>query len=121
MKEFADDNFSFDKNGRKFSRRVEKTTGKGEIASYEQFLLFPHSVFKRLVLQTRKSPGLFEKGLNRSKLHTNPRFTYEIAPVFTLMEEVVLQRMLGMIGWDDGDAIFSPGKLPGLPTKKILV
>ena len=35
--------------------------GKGEIARYEQFLLF-HIVFKRLVLQTRKNLGLFGKG-----------------------------------------------------------
>ena len=28
-------------NGRKLSRRVENTVGKGEIARYEQFLLFP--------------------------------------------------------------------------------
>ena len=41
MKEFADDNFEFDENGRKFSRRGENTVGKGEIASDEQFLLFP--------------------------------------------------------------------------------
>ena len=37
----ADDNFKFDRNGRKFSKRVENTAGKGEIARYEQFLLFP--------------------------------------------------------------------------------
>ena len=41
MKEFADDNFEFDQNGRKVSKRVENTVGKGEIARYEQFLLFP--------------------------------------------------------------------------------
>ena len=41
LKEFADDNFKFDKNGRKLSKRVENTVGKGEIARYEQFLLFP--------------------------------------------------------------------------------
>ena len=41
LKEFADDNFKFDKNSRKLSRRVENTVGKGEIARYEQFLLFP--------------------------------------------------------------------------------
>ena len=29
-----------DKNDRKFSNRVENTTGKGEIARQEQFLLF---------------------------------------------------------------------------------
>ena len=40
MKEFADDNFEFDENGRKYSKRVENTVGKGEIARYEQFLLF---------------------------------------------------------------------------------
>ena len=37
---FADDNFKFDENGRKFSKRVENTGGKGEIAHYEQFLVF---------------------------------------------------------------------------------
>ena len=40
MKEFADDNFKFDENGRKFHKRVEYTVGKGEIARYGQFLLF---------------------------------------------------------------------------------
>ena len=41
MKAFADDNLKFDENGSKFTRRVENTVGKGEIARYEQFLLFP--------------------------------------------------------------------------------
>ena len=41
LKEFADDNFKFDENGRKFFKQVENTLGKGEIARYEQFLLFP--------------------------------------------------------------------------------
>ena len=41
LKGFADDDFTFDKNGRKLSKRVENTVGKGEIAHYEQFLLFP--------------------------------------------------------------------------------
>ena len=41
LKEFADDNFRLDKNGRKLSKQVENTVGKGEIARYEQFLLFP--------------------------------------------------------------------------------
>ena len=41
IEEFADDNFIFDKNGRKLSKWVENTVGKGEIARYEQFLLFP--------------------------------------------------------------------------------
>ena len=37
----ADDNFKFYKIGRKLSKQVENTVGKGEIAHYEQFLLFP--------------------------------------------------------------------------------
>ena len=35
-KEFADDNFEFEKSGSKFSKQVENTVGKGEIARYEQ-------------------------------------------------------------------------------------
>ena len=38
---FADDNFKFDENGSKLSKRVENTVGKGEIVCYKQFLLFP--------------------------------------------------------------------------------
>ena len=41
LKEISNGNFKFDENGRKFSKRVENTVGKGEIARYEQFLLFP--------------------------------------------------------------------------------
>ena len=41
LKEFADNNFKFNKNGRKFSKWLENSVGKGEIACYEQFLLFP--------------------------------------------------------------------------------
>ena len=40
LKEFAEDNFKFDKNEKELSKRVENTVGKGEIAHYEQFLLF---------------------------------------------------------------------------------
>ena len=41
LKQSADDNFEFDVNSRKFSKLVENTMGRGEIARYEQFLLFP--------------------------------------------------------------------------------
>ena len=34
MKEFADDNFKFEKNGRKLTRQVQNTVGKGEIAPF---------------------------------------------------------------------------------------
>uniref|UniRef100_A0A4W2DRT7 Glutamate decarboxylase 1 n=1 Tax=Bos indicus x Bos taurus TaxID=30522 RepID=A0A4W2DRT7_BOBOX len=38
-------------------------------------------------------------------------FTYEIAPVFTVMETVLLKKMCGIIGWreTEADGIFSPG------------
>ena len=41
LKQSADDNFESDENSRKFSKRMESTVGKEEIACYEQFLLFP--------------------------------------------------------------------------------
>ena len=51
-KEFADDNFKLDENGRKFSKRVENTMEKGEIARYEQFLLFPQCFQKACTADT---------------------------------------------------------------------
>ena len=41
LKEFADDNFKFDENGRKFSKWVKNIVLKGEITRYEQSILFP--------------------------------------------------------------------------------
>ena len=52
LKEFADDNFKFDKYGRKLSKWVENTTGKGEIARHEQFLLFPQCFQKTCTADT---------------------------------------------------------------------
>ena len=48
LKQSADDNFTSDENSRKFSKWVENTVGKGEIACYEQFLLFPQCFQKPL-------------------------------------------------------------------------
>ena len=42
LKEFEEDNSEFDENGGKFSQKLVNAVGKGEIARYEQFLLFPH-------------------------------------------------------------------------------
>ena len=41
LKNLADYDFRFVENGRKFSKWVENAAGKGEIARYAQFLLFP--------------------------------------------------------------------------------
>ncbi|XP_014852842.1 PREDICTED: glutamate decarboxylase 2 [Poecilia mexicana] len=45
-----------------------------------------------------------------STANTN-MFTYEVAPVFVLLEYVTLKKMREIIGWSDGrgDGIFSPG------------
>ena len=50
--EFADYNFIFVENDRKLSKHVEKTAGKGEIARYEQFLLFPQCFQKTCTADT---------------------------------------------------------------------
>lgn len=37
-------------------------------------------------------------------------YTYEVSPVFLLVEEAVLKKMIEFIGWKEGDGIFNPGK-----------
>uniref|UniRef100_A0A8C0N3S5 Uncharacterized protein n=1 Tax=Canis lupus familiaris TaxID=9615 RepID=A0A8C0N3S5_CANLF len=37
------------------------------------------------------------------------RYTYEIAPVFVLMEEEVLKKLRALVGWSSGDGVFCPG------------
>ena len=61
LKEFEDNNFKFDGNGRKFSKRVENTVEKGEIARYEQFLLFPHCFQKTCTADMLKSGLVWER------------------------------------------------------------
>ncbi|XP_053119579.1 acidic amino acid decarboxylase GADL1 isoform X2 [Hemicordylus capensis] len=36
-------------------------------------------------------------------------YTYEVSPVFLLVEEAVLKKMIEFIGWEEGDGIFNPG------------
>ena len=52
MKELADDNLKFDEIGGRFSKWVENTVGKGEIARYEQFFLFPQCFQKTCTADT---------------------------------------------------------------------
>ena len=60
LKQFANDNFKFDENSRKFSLRVENTMGKGEIATYEKFLLFPQYFQKAYFLGASKGVIVWE-------------------------------------------------------------
>ena len=62
LKQSADHNFKFHENSRKFSKQVEKTVGKGEIARYEQFLLFPQG-FQKAVSRGRQKVTLCGNGL----------------------------------------------------------
>ena len=52
LKGFVDYNFKFNENGRKFSKPIENTVGKGEIARYEQFLLFPQCFLRTCAADT---------------------------------------------------------------------
>ena len=66
VKEFADDNFKFDTSGRKFSKRVTDTAGKGKKkkknARYEQCLSFPTVISKDLNYRHVKSRSCFGRG-----------------------------------------------------------
>ena len=48
----ADDNFKFYERGRMLLKQVENTVGKGEIAGYKQFLLFPQCFQKTFTADT---------------------------------------------------------------------
>ena len=50
---------------REFSKWVENTVGKGEIACYKQFLLF-QQCFQETRTSERENQGLFGKGVNQS-------------------------------------------------------
>ena len=45
----------------------------------------------------------------RGELYIGCSYTYEMAPVFNLMEREVLQNMRQYIGWRSGSGIFAPG------------
>ena len=77
MKESADDNFKFDENSRKFSKRVENTVGKGEITCYEQFLLFPQCFQKASFLGASKGVIVWE-WVKCVYIHTDVLYIYFI-------------------------------------------
>ena len=82
-----DANFKFDENGRKISTRVENTVGKGEIASYEQFLLFPQSFQKTYRRRKKIMDCLGKVNLNGFEiccLRNNP------IPLITMMDLCIL-------------------------------
>ena len=67
MKEFSDDNFKFDEDGRNFSKQVENNVEKEKLLVMSNFSFF-HNVFKRLVWLTSKIQGLFGKELKTNRI-----------------------------------------------------
>ena len=65
LKEFADDNFKFEENGIKLSKRVENTVGQGEIAHHEQFLLAPQCFQKAFFPEVPKGVNVREWVIQR--------------------------------------------------------
>ena len=61
LKEFPDNSIKFYENGRKFSKMVENAVGKGEIARYEQFLLFPQCFQKTFTADMQKTELVWER------------------------------------------------------------
>ena len=55
-------------NSIQLSKKVENTVGKGEIARYEQFLLFTTAFSKDLYHRHVKNQGLFEKRVNQDQI-----------------------------------------------------
>ena len=62
LKEFLDDNFTFNENSIRFLKQVENIVRKGEIAHYEQFLLFPTVFSKDLYFRHVKTRACLGKG-----------------------------------------------------------
>ena len=60
LKQSADDNSKLEENSRKFPKRAENTVGKGEIARYEQVLLYPRCFQKASFPQASKGVIVWE-------------------------------------------------------------
>ena len=93
MKDFADDNLKFEENGRKLFKPVENTVGKGEIARYEQFLLFPQCFQKACFPGASKGVIVWE-WVKDCKM-----------PTFDVTEKSILGKHVGK-GEDSGDQRF---------------
>ena len=102
LKEFTEDNFRFDENGRKFLKWVENTEGRGEITHY---------VFKRLIQQTRKNQGLFWKVLTLSQ--TSPGFYVCCTSLLKTLREK--EKLLVTSNFSFSHSVFYPfGELPAI-------
>ena len=94
LTEFADDNFKFNKKGRSSQNGLKTMWEKKKLLVTSNFF-FSHSVFKRLVLQTRQYQGLFGKGLNAIVGHfLNYRYKKDYKKCFDSIYRNALWRKL---------------------------
>ena len=74
------------------SKRAENTVGKGEIARYEQFILFPQCFQKTCTTKTYKSGLVWEwvKNIQIKKGTNSPRQkgTYWISVIYDTMHNI---------------------------------
>ena len=100
LKDFAVDNFRFDENGRTFSKRVKNDVGKGEIARYEQFLLFPQRFPNTFTPDTSRPWLVWEKvnAFSKKKIYisTNikPALSAQAYPVRNFLISVNLRMLV---------------------------
>ena len=75
--QFAYDNSILNDNGRKFScsKQVENIVGKGKIARYEQFLLFPQC-FQKICTADTSQPGLVRERVKSFYLGVQCTYPY---------------------------------------------
>ena len=105
LKQSADDNFEFDENIRKFSKRVENIVGKAEIARYEQFLLFPQcfqkacfpGASKAVIVWKWVNPSPNSKILDLTKLNAFPEDNSEVVKRMIY----ILDRVENIVGKGD--------------------
>ena len=68
---------------KKLSKQVENTVGKGEIARYEQFLLFPHCLQKACFPEASKGVIVWEwvktKFVRKGRKHGKRRICWSLA------------------------------------------
>ena len=104
LKEFADDKFKFDENGRKLSKLVENTVGKGEISCFEQFLLFPQCLQKVCFPGASKGVVVWEWvkilsaicfNLDQSKVMLSVNGLNDLVRINSAMENVARENIVG--------------------------
>ena len=75
------------------------------VLSHQPSCLFSPSFHSHSPPPLRVPPSLFPTLI----IPSPGRYTYEIAPVFVLMEEEVLKKLRALVGWSSGDGVFCPG------------